>query len=185
MTTRRSSSSARLPEIGPKSAACVMMCSLDRPAFPVDAHVGRVLERLGTFRACRDRARRDRPQDEAAAALGRRSAVLRYPLHVNLLVHGRRDLPAGQPRCGRACISASDVRLPHRSGSAELAASRDDQLDSFSRAPRAAASAPRWRPAHLTSHGGPRFPTTGATDLGSAPPAAPDPSDLGAGPASG
>ena len=39
-----------LPEIGPKSAACVMMCSLDRPAFPVDAHVGRVLERLGIFR---------------------------------------------------------------------------------------------------------------------------------------
>jgi DNA (cytosine-5)-methyltransferase 1 len=27
-----------------------MMCSLDRPAFPVDAHVGRILERLGTFR---------------------------------------------------------------------------------------------------------------------------------------
>jgi endonuclease III len=40
-----------LPEIGPKSAACVMMCSLDRPAFPVDAHVGRVLERLGTLRS--------------------------------------------------------------------------------------------------------------------------------------
>jgi len=40
-----------LPEIGPKSAACVMLCSLDRPAFPVDAHVGRVFERLGMFRA--------------------------------------------------------------------------------------------------------------------------------------
>ena len=39
-----------LPEIGPKSAACVMMCSLDRPAFPVDAHVGRVMERLAIFR---------------------------------------------------------------------------------------------------------------------------------------
>jgi len=40
-----------LPEVGPKSAACIMMCALDRPAFPVDAHVGRVLERVGVFRS--------------------------------------------------------------------------------------------------------------------------------------
>ena len=96
-----------LPEIGPKSAACVMMCSLDRPAFPVDAHVGRVLERLGTFRAVgielagTDHKAKQRLLWDAVPP------VLRYPLHVNVLVHGRQVcLPAQAAlrsvRAGRA-----------------------------------------------------------------------------------
>ena len=38
-----------VPEVGPKSALCVMMYAMERAAFPVDAHVGRVLMRLGMF----------------------------------------------------------------------------------------------------------------------------------------
>jgi endonuclease III len=94
-----------LPEIGPKSAACVMMCSLDRPAFPVDAHVGRVLERLGLFRrvgielAGRDHKIKQRMLWDAVPP------ALRYPLHVNTLVHGRAVCVPGKPRCGDCVIS--------------------------------------------------------------------------------
>ena len=33
--------------IGPKTAACVLLFSLGKPAMPVDTHVGRVMNRLG------------------------------------------------------------------------------------------------------------------------------------------
>ena len=36
-----------LPGVGPKTAACVLLFSLGRPAFPVDTHVWRVTRRLG------------------------------------------------------------------------------------------------------------------------------------------
>jgi endonuclease III len=94
-----------LPEIGPKSAACVMMCSLDRPAFPVDAHVGRVLERLGLFRilgielAGTDHKIKQRLLWDAVPP------SLRYSLHVNLLVHGRAACLPRKPRCC-SCVIA-------------------------------------------------------------------------------
>lgn len=94
-----------LPEIGPKSAACVMLCSLDRPAFPVDAHVGRVLERLGVFEAL----------DIDLAGTGHKvkqrvlwDAVppsLRYSLHVNLVAHGRSVCRPSKPRCWRCPLA--------------------------------------------------------------------------------
>ena len=37
----------RLPGVGPKTAACVLLFSLGRPAMPVDTHVHRVAGRLG------------------------------------------------------------------------------------------------------------------------------------------
>lgn len=36
-----------LPGVGPKTAACVLMFALGRPALPVDTHVQRVAQRLG------------------------------------------------------------------------------------------------------------------------------------------
>src|SRR3990170_3334416 len=36
-----------LPGVGPKTAACVLMFALGRPALPVDTHVQRVSQRLG------------------------------------------------------------------------------------------------------------------------------------------
>ena len=38
-----------LPEIGPKSARCVMMYSLGRYVLPVDTHVARIFRRMGLF----------------------------------------------------------------------------------------------------------------------------------------
>ncbi len=36
-----------LPGVGPKTAACVLLFALGRPAMPVDTHVHRVAGRLG------------------------------------------------------------------------------------------------------------------------------------------
>src|SRR3970282_2558710 len=36
-----------LPGVGPKTAACVLLFGLGRPALPVDTHVERVSKRLG------------------------------------------------------------------------------------------------------------------------------------------
>ena len=93
-----------LPEIGPKSAACVMMCSLDRPVFPVDAHVGRVLERLRVLEQLGiDLGGRDHKYKQAAAWDAVPPAI-RFPLHVNVLVHGRAVCRSRQPRCGSCVI---------------------------------------------------------------------------------
>jgi endonuclease III len=94
-----------LPEIGPKSAACVMMCSLDRPAFPVDAHVGRVLERLEVFRPVGIDLRGRDHKIKQQLLWDAVPPALRYPLHVNLLVHGRRVCLPGNPRCGSCAIA--------------------------------------------------------------------------------
>lgn len=105
---------AGLPEIGPKSARCVMLYSFDRPVFPVDAHVGRVLARLGCLR----------PLDIDLTPMGHRQRQralehvvppdLRYGLHVNLIAHGRSTCSARAPRCavctlGPRCESWEDV----------------------------------------------------------------------------
>lgn len=101
-----------LPEIGPKSAACVMVCSLDRPAFPVDAHVGRVLERLGVLRDVGVELAGTDHKYKQSAAWDVVPPALRYPLHVNMLVHGRTVCLSHRPRCGTCvlrdlCASAS------------------------------------------------------------------------------
>jgi endonuclease-3 len=82
-----------LPGVGPKTAACVLAFSLDRPALPVDTHVHRVATRLGLL-----------PPRTSAAAAYRilRDLVpprLRVPLHVGLIRHGRTICKAGRPRC--------------------------------------------------------------------------------------
>jgi endonuclease III len=82
-----------LPGVGPKTAACVLAFSLDRPALPVDTHVHRVATRLGLL-----------PHRATAAAAHRIlrelvPAELRVPLHVGLIRHGRTICKAGRPLC--------------------------------------------------------------------------------------
>jgi DNA (cytosine-5)-methyltransferase 1 len=95
-----------LPEVGPKSAACVMMCSLDRPAFPVDAHVGRVVERLGVFRRIGlELAGRDHKQKQAIL-WDLVPPSLRYTLHVNAVAHGRALCLPFRPRCTTCSVGS-------------------------------------------------------------------------------
>jgi endonuclease-3 len=82
-----------LPGVGPKTAACVLVFSMGRPAFPVDTHVHRVVARLGWLPP--------RASAEDAYRLLRRQVPpdIRYDLHVALIVHGRTICRPAAPRC--------------------------------------------------------------------------------------
>ena len=85
-----------LPGVGPKTAACVLAFSLDRPALPVDTHVHRVAGRLGFYG----------PRTDAAKAHALLERVvpdrLKVEIHVGLIRLGREICRPGIPRCG-AC----------------------------------------------------------------------------------
>ncbi|MEX2245607.1 MAG: endonuclease III [Dehalococcoidia bacterium] len=88
-----------LPGVGKKVARCVMLYSLGRDVFPVDAHVLRVLKRLGL-------AEPELTLQKAQDTLQNRVPdVLRFTLHVNLVVHGRTICRARKPNC-EACVLA-------------------------------------------------------------------------------
>jgi endonuclease-3 len=82
-----------LPGVGPKTAACVLVFSMGRAAFPVDTHVYRIAARLGWIP----------PKVTAAKAhqiLGQAVPPdIRYDLHIALIAHGRMVCKAQRPRC--------------------------------------------------------------------------------------
>ena len=85
-----------LPGVGPKTAACVLLFALGRPALPVDTHVYRVVRRLGLV------------DERTSPAEVQRELQLRLPpdqvyaFHINLIRHGRTICTARKPCCG-AC----------------------------------------------------------------------------------
>jgi endonuclease-3 len=79
--------------VGPKTAAIVMLFSLGRPTFPVDTHVHRVSGRLGLIPPRMDAAK----AHTFLAALGAPETY--YPLHINLIRHGREICRARAPQC--------------------------------------------------------------------------------------
>lgn len=88
-----------LPGVGPKSALCVMMYSLDFDVFPVDAHAQRVLARVGLIRRG---AKHYQAQDRLPAFI---PAARAKQLHVALLVHGRLICRPSTPACGSCSIA--------------------------------------------------------------------------------
>src|SRR5579872_1295436 len=81
--------------VGPKTAACVLMFNLDRPVMPVDTHVHRVSRRLGLIgpKVSADQAH------ELFAEIVPPEWV--YPLHVNLIRHGRQICHPQKPKCNK------------------------------------------------------------------------------------
>jgi endonuclease III len=94
-----------LPGVGPKTAACVLLFALGRPALPVDTHVERVSKRLGLVPA-------KMPADKAHDAL---EALVQpdevYAFHVDLIQHGRRTCHARSPRCDECVLAAKCPRV--------------------------------------------------------------------------
>lgn len=86
-----------LPGVGPKTAACVLVFSMGRPAFPVDTHVHRIVLRLGWVPAT---ATADRAYQLLAPRV---PEDIRYDLHVALITHGRTVCRAQRPSCG-GCV---------------------------------------------------------------------------------
>jgi endonuclease-3 len=85
----------RLPGVGRKTAACVLLFSFDRPELPVDTHVYRVASRLGLIRP---KASFEEAHDTLRALTDPEDT---FELHVNLIRHGRRICTARNPRCER------------------------------------------------------------------------------------
>ena len=83
--------------VGPKTASCVLLFSLDRPALPVDIHVHRVTLRLGLI-PVRTTAERAHTMLEALVPVGET-----YAAHMLLIRHGRATCVARRPRCS-ACV---------------------------------------------------------------------------------
>jgi endonuclease III len=83
----------RLPGVGRKTAACVLLFAFDRPEMPVDTHVYRVASRLGLIRP---RASFEEAHDTLLAFTDPEDV---FELHINLIRHGRRICTARNPRC--------------------------------------------------------------------------------------
>ena len=82
-----------LPGVGPKTAACVLLFALGRPALPVDTHVERVAHRLGLVP-------KKASAEKAHVILEKKLAPDEvYAFHVDLIQHGRRTCHARGPRC--------------------------------------------------------------------------------------
>jgi endonuclease III len=87
-----------LPGVGPKTAACVLVFSMGRPAFPIDTHVHRMALRLGWIPP-------GTTADQAYTALAPLvPAEIRYDLHVAMITHGRAVCRARQPSCGECVL---------------------------------------------------------------------------------
>jgi endonuclease-3 len=94
-----------LPGVGPKTAACVLLFSLGKAAFPVDTHVLRVSKRLGllapktTMEAAHEvfeeLLKLERPTTGAKTYTARDM----LSLHLGLVRHGREVCVARRPRC--------------------------------------------------------------------------------------
>ncbi len=79
--------------VGAKTAAIVLLFSLGRPVFPVDTHVHRVSRRLGIVPSNAS------PEQTEAVWESLMPPESYYPLHIDLIRHGRRVCKARDPRC--------------------------------------------------------------------------------------
>jgi endonuclease-3 len=84
-----------LPGVGPKTAACVLLFALGRPAMPVDTHVERVSKRLGLIPG---KATPEQAHELLEALVDPRAY---YPFHMLMIKHGRRLCTARNPACER------------------------------------------------------------------------------------
>jgi endonuclease III len=81
--------------VGPKTAACILLFALGKPALPVDTHVHRVATRLGFIPSGMSA---DRAHAILEAAVPKR---LHYAFHISLIKHGRRTCRARRPFCSQ------------------------------------------------------------------------------------
>jgi len=83
----------QLPGVGTKTANCVFLFSLGRPALPVDTHIHRVAKRLGLIDA-------KTTVEKAHQLLGNLVPPDKvYQFHVLMIEHGRKVCKAQRPRC--------------------------------------------------------------------------------------
>jgi endonuclease-3 len=84
--------------VGPKTVACTLLFSCDRPVFPIDTHIFRIGRRLGLIpEKCSD--------EDAHTLMAELIPRERYyEVHVNLIRHGRKVCRPTAPLCEQCCL---------------------------------------------------------------------------------
>lgn len=83
----------KLPGIGPKTIACVLIFDLGIPAFPVDTHVARFCRRIGWVED-------STPPDKIQKIMEEKMDPSRFlGAHINIITHGRNICNARSPKC--------------------------------------------------------------------------------------
>jgi endonuclease-3 len=95
--------------VGPKTAAIVLLFAFNRPTFPVDTHVHRISQRVGLIKT---NVTADKAHDLLENA---GDPITFYPLHLNLIRHGREVCQARQPRC-EVCVLQTICDFYHKAG---------------------------------------------------------------------
>jgi endonuclease-3 len=87
-----------LKGVGPKTAACVLLFSCQRPLFPMDTHIFRITRRLGLLP--------EKINDQQAHELMETLIPpgKHYSLHVNLIAHGRKICHPQRPKCEQCSL---------------------------------------------------------------------------------
>ncbi|MBX3014505.1 MAG: endonuclease III [Caldilineaceae bacterium] len=88
-----------LPGVGHKTASIVLLFCFNGAAFPVDTHVQRISQRLGIS------PRHATPEKVKALWETLLPPATFYPLHLNLIRHGREICQARTPKCGLCPLS--------------------------------------------------------------------------------
>ena len=84
-----------MPGVGMKTASCVLLFDLARPAMPVDTHIWRLAGRLGLTPEPWNAVKVERWFDRVLP----REWADRYTFHVSAIRHGRETCRARHPRC--------------------------------------------------------------------------------------
>jgi endonuclease-3 len=93
--------------VGHKTASIVLLFCFGQPAFPVDTHITRVTRRLGFVDP------NATPEKISALWSSLVAAEWYFPLHLNLIRHGREVCRAPTPRCA-ACVLLDICRYPNK-----------------------------------------------------------------------
>src|SRR6266487_4477602 len=91
----------RLEGVGPKTTACVLLFSCQKPILPVDTHVWRVSIRLGLIGK---KVTADAAHDLLQALLPNDARII-YNFHKALLRHGQRICVFERPRCNQCVLT--------------------------------------------------------------------------------
>ncbi len=83
----------RMPGVGPKTIACVLVFELGIPAFPVDTHVSRFCRRIGWVGS------NLKPEEIQQVMEGIIEPSRFLGAHLNIISHGRGICTARKPKC--------------------------------------------------------------------------------------
>jgi endonuclease-3 len=96
------------PGVGPKTAACVLMFAMGRPVMPVDTHVHRIATRLGFIPKGASFEVAHQTMDSITPP------ELVYPLHIEMIRHGRALCRPTNPKCAECPVIAECLYVKGR-----------------------------------------------------------------------